>query len=458
MQENTLLENWLLLYRHKFMIMMIIIISMLVAGILSKTLQPVYEAKALCFVPQFVDIAALTSPTSDRPLERSLLMPATLEEPHAPYIGILKSSYIAELTVKEFPHRQVRELKRNVDFVLSDEFLLEIYARDNDPVKAAGICNAYVRNLGRIVNEISLLSVSKNEALLNQKIESTQKSLDQAKQNLLKFQKTNSISDINEELKHLISQKINFQGKYEEFEVGKLKNKSKIDALTKQLNQEAILFADSEFAITSPYLEKLREKLAEVKMDLAGLKSDLKEDHPDNIKLKEVHEEISKNIDREIRTLLDSKIKAPETFYEKIRQQLVNLFVDKESIMASIAAYAMVIDKIDDRIQRIPKLSLQLDSLKTDAERYRTLLQTLKKNLEEVKVQHERNLQSVVVVDNAIPPENPAFPVLWINLLAAAFFGFFISIAYCLLLAYIDRTRGERISKILRAVDKSRNM
>ena len=458
MEKRTLLEYWLVLYQRRWLIIFTMLTSMAVAGVLSKTLTPVYEAKALCFIPQIPDVATLSLQTSEQSLARSPLMPVTVEDPHAPYIGILKSSSIAELTIEKFPHRRVHELKRSLDFILSNEYLLEIYARDNDPVKAAGICNAYMRNLDKIINKFSLLSVSKNQLILEQKVKSTKAELDKARKKLQKFQKKHNTAALGEETRQLISQKMNFQSKYEATEVEQKENEREIAALEVEFAKEMKFFEHSNLVITSPLLVNLREMLAEVEINLAALKVDLQDSHPDNVKLNESHKEINKNISNEIKKIIDSKIKAPDTFYEKTRQQLVGLFVEKERIMASLTAYMTVISKIDKKIQNIPEMDAQIDSLETEVVKYKTLLQILENNLEEVNIQRARDFQSVVVVDEATPPPNPAFPILWLNLLASAFFGFFIGVTYCLLLSYIERTKGERTAMLLRAIEKSREM
>ncbi len=457
MEERTLLEYWLVLYRRRWAIFFTIISAMAVAGVLSKTLPPVYEAKSVCFIPQFPDVASFSSQNAEGSLAKSPLMPASREEPNAPYIGILKSRAIAELTQKEFPHKEIIDFqKRDLDFAVSNEYLLEIYVRDRDPVMAAGISIAYVKHLNEIVNKFSLLPVEKNKLMLEQEIKSTRAKLAQEKQKLQEFQERNRTAALDEETRQLISQKMHFQSRYEAIEVEKRENEAKISALKLQLAKEAILFADSELVITSPLLEGLRERLAEVDTKLVGSKAYIHESHPDFISLKEQHAQIEKIITDEVKRILDSQIKDPDTFYEKTRQQLVGFLLEKERIQSSLKAYRMVIASIDNKIHKIPELAAQLDSLKMEVEKYRALLLTLENNLEEVNIQRQRTLQSVVMVDEAVPPSKPAFPVLWLNLLVSAIFGLIAGIIYCFFLDYIEQTRGKRILKLLKAIEKSK--
>jgi hypothetical protein len=55
MKERTLLDYWLVLYRRKWIIGLIVLSAMVTAWILSKTVAPFYEAKAVFFVPAKAD-------------------------------------------------------------------------------------------------------------------------------------------------------------------------------------------------------------------------------------------------------------------------------------------------------------------------------------------------------------------------------------------------------------------
>lgn len=439
------------------MILLVIISSMAAAYFFSKSIPATYEAKAVCFVPQSQDVGTLSLPTSEKSLVRLPQMPRPTEEPNAPYIGILKSRSIAEFIQKEFPHKRVSELRnRDLDFVVSNEYFIEIFARDRNAVKAAGIANAYVKYLNKIVNSHSLAAVKKNQLILEKEIRSKKASLVQARQRLQTFQKSHNIAALQEETRQLISQKMDFQTKHEATAVEQQENERRIAALKVELAKEGSLFEQSDLVITSPLLQELREGRAEIARKLAGLKAHIHEAHPDFIDLKEQQAQIEESITNEIRRIVNSQIKASNTFYEKTRQQLVGLFVEKERIQSSIEAYKIVIAGIDTRMQKIPALAAQLDSLEMEVERYKALLQTLENNLEEVKIQAEKDLQSVVVVDEAVPPPNPAFPILWLNLLVSATAGLVVGIFYCFLLNYIERTKGDRMLLLLRTLERAK--
>ncbi|MFX0201095.1 MAG: GumC family protein [Candidatus Hodarchaeota archaeon] len=456
MEEKNLLDYWLVLYKKKGVILFIILSAMITAGIISKIIPPVYEAKVVFFVPNTPDVISYLSPSSGKTMTRSPLVPITSEEPHAPYIGILKSRAIAELVQKRFPHKTIRDLKKDVGFSLTNEYMIQVYARDRDPINAAGIANAFVKYFNQLLSEYSIPILSKNQAMIEKEIEDARGRLTEARQALQEFQEQNKVPDMRAEIRELISLKTGFQSKLEATEVTRREIESQIATLKKQIKKEAALYTSSDFVFSSPILEKLRMELAEVEMKMAGLKAKRTQDTSQEfLILKNQYSQIKKNINTEIRSMLKSQIKKPDTFYETIRQQLTNLLVEGERTQASLLAYKTVIDGIEERIQKIPELIARMDSLRMDIERNETILKALEMNLEETKMQGKRELQVVVVVDEAKPPSDPSFPIPWLNVLVAGMAGLIGGIFYSFFVSFLEETRSKRIYRLIKAIEAS---
>lgn len=457
MEEKTLLDYWLVLYRQRWVISLIILSAMITAGVISIMINPVYEAKAVFFIPQTPDVITYFSPSAKETMARSPLVPLASRKPHSAYIGILKSKAIAELVQREFPHRTIEDLyRKDVDFSLSNEYMIEIYARDRDPLNAAGIANAYVKHFNKLLSEYSMPIWVRNQGMIEEEIKVNKERLSKARQALQEFQQENKSADLDAEIQQLISLKTEFQSKFESTEVTRRENESRIAALKRQIRKEASLYTSSDFVISSPILEKLRKDLTEVEIKMAGMKGKLRQDASSEfLILKNQYNLIEKNISAEIQQILRSQIKKPDTFYETIRQRLVNLLVEKQRIQAGLQAYRVVIDGIAERIQKIPELIARMDSLKMDVQRNKTILETLEMDLEETKMQRKRELQVVVVVDEAKPPTDPSFPIPWLNVLVAGMAGLIAGIFYSFFVNFLEETRDKRIYRLIKAIEAS---
>ncbi|MDO8142857.1 MAG: hypothetical protein Q6358_15265, partial [Candidatus Brocadiales bacterium] len=162
-------------------ILVITLSSMITAGVLSKILSPVYEAKAIFFVPKEPDATTFLAPPGET-MARVPYAPPVSEDALGPYIGILKTETIAQLVQRDFPHKKIKDLmRRDISFELSDEYLLHVYARDRNPALAAGIANAYVKYFRQLMDGYSLKSQLDRQTTLEEDIGVNQKRLSRAK-------------------------------------------------------------------------------------------------------------------------------------------------------------------------------------------------------------------------------------------------------------------------------------
>ncbi|MBC2694142.1 MAG: hypothetical protein HF982_02460 [Desulfobacteraceae bacterium] len=445
MEERTLLDYWLVLYRRRKSIAVVIISAILVAWILSRVLPPVYEAKAVFFVPTMPDAISFYSPDTFQQMARNPLMPSSHQEASAAYIGVLKSKAIAQLVHNDFPQKSINTLlRKDVDFSLSNEYMLEIYVRDKEPELAAGIANAYVKYFNELMAGYSLDSTSQKILSIASQVKDTKRRLDQARKQLQNFQETNSTTFLDEEIRQLISEKTNFQVKLEDTRVKLKETQKRIHALEKQLETEANLFISTEVIITSPLVDDLKKQLSGLEVEMAGMKAELKEEHPQFAALKNQRQKLTETLGKEIDRLIKSKVKAPDTFYEKLRRDLVILLADDVSLSAGIAGYNTVLKSIERRLSKIPSLQSELDMLTIEVQRYRKLLESLRISLEEARMQEKREMQIAIVVDEARPPTGPSFPILWLNVLVAGIFGLIVGVFYCFFVDYVERISKER--------------
>ena len=450
MEEPTLFDYWLALYRRRYIIITIIISSMIIAYFLSKTLPPVYEAKAVCFVPSSFSPITFYQPNSLKQMGRNIIIPPVNEELFAPFIGILKSKTIAELVHTDFPPKKLGDLlRKDVDFQLNDEYMLEIYVRDKDPQVAANIANTYVKYFNQILSDYSLQFTEEQIHTLEKEIKKTKKSLKKAQENLESFQKRHKIADLDEEMKQLISQKTNFDQKIKETKVSLNEVSKQIESTQIQLTKEAKLYLPSELTITSPLIESLKQRLCDLEGKMAALQVEYRKEHPEFLAVKKEYQETKKNLEKEIDRVIKSKVKAPNSFYERLRQDLVGLYVNKECLKAREVGYQQALREIEQRIKDIPYLRLKLADFTEEVNRLQSSLDSLKLALSEAKAQRERDLNPVITVDKATPPATPSFPIPWLNVLVAGISGIIVGIFYAFLVDYIKRKREEQIIGIL---------
>ncbi len=451
--EKTLIDYWVILYKRKKAIALIAIISLVTTLVLGWILKPVYEARAVCYVPSASPALTYMSKESGAGLARDKLVPPAKEDEAGPYIGLLKSRKIAELTHNEFPSKLVNKLiLSDMTFELSDEFLLRIYSRDSDPVLAANVANAYLKYLNELLQNASSKNPEQDRILLNRNLTVAENNLEDAKKSLKTFSEKNDIASIDEETKNLTSQKISFQATVDNTAVLIGENEEKIKASLEQLKKEGNVLAENDFVMSSPTIDYMKNKLADLTAQIGGQSAELTERHPDLKILKSQYRDMTDKLNKEVQNFVVSQIKPSGSFYETLRQSLANFIIERNRLQATLKGNKEVIEKINDRMRRLPSMNAEWSSLNDNVEHFRKVYEQMRMDLQETNMQQARPIQYVVVVDYAFPPKNPVFPVIWLNAIVALFFGLAVGVVYAYFVEYVEETKKVRTVKIIKAL------
>lgn len=142
-EEATLYDYWLALYERKRAILIVTLISAGFAFVISLLLPPVYEARSAFYVPITASTPLYTVGGSSSQVDRVPLMPVPEEKAAGGHLGILKAERISTAVLKQFPHLTYGYLSNNVDFVMNNYYMTEVYVRNEDPEEAAIIANYY---------------------------------------------------------------------------------------------------------------------------------------------------------------------------------------------------------------------------------------------------------------------------------------------------------------------------
>jgi len=451
MPEKTLLDYWIVLYKRKKAIALIAALSIITTVVISLLVKPVYEAKAVFYVPESSLTLSYMSTDAADTLARDKLIPSSKKDAAAPYVGLLKSTKIAEHIHQEYPRKKVSKLLfSDTNFELSNEYMLRIYSRDEDPVLAANVANAYMKYLNLLLQEASLKNSEQNRYLLDKQSTDSEKNLQEAKNEMKNFEQKNNIASIDEEIKNLTNQRISFQTQLENTKILIAENSKKMGSTIEQLKKEGSIIAENEFLLTNSSIEYLQQKLSDQAAQIAAASAQLEEKHYDMKALRNQYKETSDRLKREVQSLITSQIKPANSFYEQLRQNLVNLVVDQDKLQASMKGYTDTIGIINQRLLRLPPIKEKWNKLNDNIERYKKIYEQLNIDLQETEMQEARDIKYVVVVDYAKPPVNPSFPIMWLNVLIALPFGLVAGIFYAFFIDYIEETSKIRKRKIIK--------
>jgi len=190
--QATLYDYWMALYSRKGLILLVSVSAMVFTLVISRYLPPIYEAKATLFVPAN-DATSSYSSSSQQRMAQSALKPLPDEKEAGIHVGILKSDDMVEKIHGRFPVKEPGFFKKNVDFVTSPQFFIDIYVRDRDPELAAAIANSYVDLYAEFHARLLKDKAARTQRVLEQQLAEIEKKVASKTAEISEFKQRNKL-------------------------------------------------------------------------------------------------------------------------------------------------------------------------------------------------------------------------------------------------------------------------
>jgi uncharacterized protein involved in exopolysaccharide biosynthesis len=339
-----------------------------------------------------------------------------------------------------------------VDFEVTDELVVRVYSRDHDPKLAADVANAYMDGLNKILVGNSLAQVEREPAYIAAALERVNGELAKAELELTRFEKENHVVNLDIELMALANQKAQLQERADDavVQVGAIRARKK--ALMEEIKREGQDLEASEVAMSSPLIQSLRTQLADAMARVSELETELGSNNLQLIAQRQRKQDLEQQLKNEIARWLSSRIKPGTTYLEQLRQRLIDVVVEEQRLESVSQGMGRSIGRLRSRLSTYPEIKARGVQVKSNVDRLNRMREQLQLNLEEARLQQQRQLQLVVQLDRAVPPSRPAFPIWWLNLFVAVFAGSLAGIGYAFFLNYLKETRDVRTARLVRAI------
>ncbi len=450
MEERTLIDYWLVLYRRKLQVVLIVLSAVIASLYVSSILEPIYEARVVTFVPKDPDVVNFYSSDATKTIAPRAPIPPSRKDENAPYIGMLRSASVLQMVNQAYPQIPEGRLRRSTDIVLTNEFMLAVYVRNHDPKLAADLANAYYTKLNELLQRFYVEGLDVQQTITNE-VKIAKRRREAAAIALQTYEEQKGVADLTNESEQLVKQRSVFETKIEDAKADLRGVDQKIEGVRQELAQESSLYVPTELVTTSNLVQSLKKDLADLEAAIRAKSTEVSERHPDLKILRAQYQAKRQELTQEISRIVQSRTKDIGSFHETLRQNLANLFVDKVVSEARVMALDNSLKEIEARLAALPEIRAKHDQLVNDVDTASKLLQSAVTNLEEVRAQNSRRARGAVLVDPAQAPERPVFPIVWLNAIVASVLGFIGSIFYCFLLDYIQRGLEARRARDLLA-------
>lgn len=434
-----LYQHWNDIYSRRGQILLTAAAAGAVGYFASEVIPPVYEAKTSFYIAETVDPPGLTF-GGQAP---RMLFPTPEEKVSSLNLGILRGADLMRRLNEASPERDLAALTRATDFVVSGEFMIDVFVRDPDPQLAALIANRVPELYREFHGELLRDQARRAQAALDGWITDLAAELSR-----LRGMRTEQLATLGAaSADGLLAQRLarreaaaeRLQALAAEFEQARAERM----ALARALEEERALYRPGEMVLTSSAIERQAALLAELRVSLAELT-----EGPAGARRQGIESEIAE-IERlmaaEIAELQASVSKPAGSVHEVLRGNLVELDTRLAALETGQAVARRTLDSLDSELGLTATEAAALAELEARISEVEGDLRLARSNRDEALLQSAHADVPLVIVQQALPPERPVFPLQVLNTVVATLTGLVFGVYLALIFGYVGRLRERRI-------------
>jgi uncharacterized protein involved in exopolysaccharide biosynthesis len=458
-------EYYRIVVKHKLLIILSLLLCVLLVGLKTYTMDPVYRATALVAI----DSSSLKSPLSGEVVRDSWFQETSKFNTHArlytsrpvlekvvntlglldekpksvdkksqfwEFIKQLKDSIRIKENIKILLGREetqnkpmskldkaVKKLQGQIEVnPVRDTVLYEVSVEDKDPAMARDKANVLAESYIEF-NIANHIEYSRNSfQWMSDQFYGVKKKLEDAERDFLNYKEQerlfsiegrqdeilHKIRDMNDAYLQARNKRLELQANYQE-----------IKSLT-SLNKEDILQARS--LLNTPLINSLYSQLLEVEMEQTRFSKVYKSKHPKMIQAVSEKENIQKKIS------------------EEIDKELANLESNISVLMAREEVLQQATRDYENDALKTNRKQLQYTILQRNMETNQKLHDTLLTKLKEADITDTMVISNIRVSEKAGLPNKPVRPNKKRNMMLSIIIGLMIGVGLAFLLEYLDRT------------------
>lgn len=162
--------------------------------------------------------------------------------------------------------------------------------------------------------------------------------------------------------------------------------------------------------VQSPLIQALRQQLAQLEIQLAGLLEKFTDRHPDVVATRAQIAETQRRLEEELRRSLLAQTYTVDPVYQGLVQQAVSAEVSAATLRAREQALERAVRRWSEEIRGLPPRELALARLTRQQKVAENVYLLLSQKYHEARIAEASVVPDLRLVDRARPPERPVFP------------------------------------------------
>ena len=438
---------WEIIWRRKWIIIQAFLIISLTAIIGSVLLPPVYETSAKVYSKTSDTQSSLLSSIGlqDVKLKGGKQDVETETRMELAIVNPVLEEVISrlQLRAKDGTLMKPSELKKS-KFIVSSIFpqpyveleivedtdLIEIKAQSPDPEEAALIANT----LAEVYIEHNLSEMKEEyrsaKGFIEDQIKLTKVDYFNVLNEIKQFKLAEDTVDLETETRVNIEAMVDLMKKKEDNINNISDARAKIETLNTQLSKQSETVVSSSAINENSQIEKLKSILTDLELELAGMLTEKRPDHPDVAAIKE---KIARTRD-ELKTEI-SVFQETSTTLQSLERELAALEAQSKNIDTNIKSHVSLLRAMPHKLFRESQLELKYN---VSQDLYSSLLE----NLYQVGIAEAMAISDIRLVEAAIVPDidKPDSPNKVLNSIMGMFLGMMFGFGLGFLVDYLDDT------------------
>jgi len=323
---------------------------------------------------------------------------------------------------------------------IKDTYLFNYRVRLPDPQLAASVANTVAEVFTSYFTDRNLSESGKREESLLESIEMAEGDLLESRKSLTDLKGQHKTASIHLLVQEKTGAREHFlkQLNIAKMELAGLQKKKKM--IEEKLAREDPRFLDQVRRIENEEYSRLKSKLHSYQSELAGLETKYAQPDAKIDKIKAEIAAIQEILQQEDSTIIGETSTKSNPFYILLKEKLLSVNTEIEDLEERKHKLKESIAEYDAEITRLTDLQDEISDLEYRVHLSQEYYQLVHRDYGALKLNQITNPQETFVVDPAVPPSHPSYPVRIMFVGIAAFVALVIGLAIAFFLEFIDTT------------------
>jgi len=427
------------LWRRKWLIILLFIVAVTGAYFVSQEMTRIYETSTIIMVRVEGGIEDLFG--------NNLTGLSSRQDQVATYSALLTTRPVLEEVIERLDLRNeetgetisARSLRDSLTVSGNNETnLITIKASYTDPEVAKDIANTLVEVFIEENEKMNRAQLQSASRFIGEQLEETQDNLSRLEKELLEYKTEKGIAYPAEQGRATLNKLIDLETTRAQTVVELEYARASLEEAEKQLQEQDREVESSRTLGVNPEIKDLRSRLLSLEMELLGLLETYTESHPEVVQVKNQIEAIEKRIENTVEEIVSSRTESSNPIHDSLRREIIQLQTSIIARETKIETYDQQIEQASEELGTLPEEEMALLRLERENQVAENLYILLMERQSEVQIQEAMQIADIFTVDPAVVEDSPISPRIRLNMALSGVLALMLGVGITFSLEFFD--------------------